>query len=83
WPIQAAQASAYILENGIFQGDIGSYNFLLGKDNVKLCDFGGSSIDGSTPPYACGVGFQPPIHDTNTLTVKDDLFALGSTVYEI
>jgi hypothetical protein len=84
WSIQAAQASAYIYENGILQGDIGCHNLLLDEDdNVKLCDFGGSSIDGSEPLCAAGAGFQLPMDDPHTFTVKDDLFALGSTIYEI
>lgn len=84
WSIQAAQASAYIHEKGILQSDMGCHNFLLDEDdNVKLCDFGGSSIDGSKPLCAPGAGYQRPTDDTDTFTVKDDLFALGSTLYEI
>ncbi|EXJ69282.1 uncharacterized protein A1O5_07318, partial [Cladophialophora psammophila CBS 110553] len=50
WSIQAAEGSAYMQEKGVIQYDIRCHKLLLDKhDNVKFCDFGGSSIDGSVP----------------------------------
>jgi serine/threonine protein kinase len=49
-----------------------------------LCDFGGSSIDGSNilefpkPRYA-----RPQLRKGGKPDVKDDIFALGTTLYEI
>lgn len=84
WSIQVAQAIAYTHERGVFQSDIGCHNLLLDEDdNIKLCDFGGSSIDGSEALYGPGTGFQRPTEDGTTISVKDELFALGSTIYEI
>ncbi|KAF2253831.1 kinase-like protein [Trematosphaeria pertusa] len=84
WSIQAAQGSAYIHEKGVLQSDIGCQNLLLDEnDNIKLCDFGGSSIDGSKPLCSPGTGFQRPTEDEDTINIRDELFALGSTIYEI
>jgi serine/threonine protein kinase len=71
----------------LFQGDIGTRNLLLdGDDNIKFCDFAGSSIDGENS-WVC-----PSIHPmypfftdraTAMPTVRSELFALGSVLYEI
>ena len=68
----------------MLQGDIGCHNLLLDNDdNVKLCDFAGSSIDGSKPYVGYGKGFKRPTADPDKINIDDELFALGSTIYEI
>lgn len=64
WSVQAAEGLAYIHARHVLQGDIGCHNLLLDHDdNVKFCDFAGSSIDGSSPYVACGKGFRRPVGD--------------------
>lgn len=50
-------------------------------DNIKLCDFAGSSIDGSKPMVYNETRGRIPRRDvTDELT---DIFALGSAIYEL
>ena len=87
WSVQAAEAIAYIHSRGIVQGDVGCYNFLLDNaGSLKLCDFGGSSIDGSG--LKVGYATRSRLHrmnweDEETPSLPAELFALGSTLYEI
>jgi len=84
WSIQTAEALAYIHTKNVLQGDIGCHNLLLDNDdNVKLCDFAGSSIDGSKPYVGYCKGFRRPTEDPDKISIGDELFALGSTIYEI
>ena len=85
WSIQAAEGLAYIHSKGVLQGDISIGNILLDKqDNLVFCDFGGSSIDGSEASVLCGTRFQRPHSSSDpALSVKDEIFALGSLIYTI
>jgi serine/threonine protein kinase len=72
---------------GNYHGDLGSHNFLVQNDGtLALADFGGSRIDGceclehpparyTRPAVISQLGLQP--------TEKDDLFALGTVLFEI
>jgi serine/threonine protein kinase len=85
WLLQVAEAVAYIHSKTVIHGDVGCHNFLV-QDNgtLALCDFGGSSIDGSEilefpkPRYA-----RPRPRLGEKPDVKDDIFALGTALYEI
>ncbi|KAF2254208.1 kinase-like protein [Trematosphaeria pertusa] len=84
---QAAEAIAYIHTKNVIHCDISTRNFLLDKNlDVKLSDFQGIYVDQN------GVVFnghalenvksylpRPSTHSNE----KSDLFALGSTLYEI
>ncbi|KMU81587.1 hypothetical protein DIZ76_010018 [Coccidioides immitis] len=90
WSIQAAEGIAYIHSKGVLQGDIGCYNMLLDdEDNLKLCDFAGSSIDGSPTTVLHGtrsqlwVESEIPSNDNAPPTIACELFALGSAIHEI
>ncbi|KAK5233206.1 hypothetical protein LTR47_005703 [Exophiala xenobiotica] len=84
WSIQAAEGSAYLHENGVIHYDMGSANLLLDQDdNIKICDFGGSSIDGSMPQGELDTDFQRPGKDDTVSNEQDDLFDLGSLIFEI
>lgn len=48
WSIHLAEALYYIHSKGVIHFDISCNNMLITEDDdLKLCDFGGSSIDGS------------------------------------
>ena len=50
-------------------------------DNLKICDFAGSSIDGSPPTVDSDTRNQTPNHANKDEAA--DIFALGSCVYEM
>lgn len=61
---------------------VGCHNMLLDSDdNLKLADFAGSSIDNSEVSVDYEVRSQLP--DVRKPTKKSDIFALGSTMYEM
>lgn len=90
WSIQAAEALAYVHSHGVRQSDISCNNFLLDyEDNVKICDFAGSQIDGGeffgcSNPSADGPdprwNWKP---GDGPIPIANELFALGSVIYEI
>ena len=87
WIIEAAECIELLHSHGVIHCDVGPHNFLLDVDlSLKICDFAGSSIDGSCASVAPGVRYRIPglsrIH-YQPATVKEDLFALGSTIYFI
>lgn len=49
----------------------------------KIIGFSGSSLDGSRPTSGEGTRFYLPRHWREQPTVATDLFALGSTLYQI
>lgn len=85
WSCQAAEGLAYIHSKEILQGDIGCHNLLLDQHNhLKFCDFAGSSIDGEDPTVCCDTRYQPYTDDSEyPVTVRTELFGLGSLLYEI
>jgi serine/threonine protein kinase len=83
WSIQTAQGLAFIHSRNILQSDIGCHNLLLDhQEDLKFCDFAGSSIDGEPPEAISGVRYRPCLGDDKT-TITTEIFALGSTLYEI
>ncbi|KAE8334491.1 hypothetical protein BDV24DRAFT_26493 [Aspergillus arachidicola] len=84
WAYQIAQAVSLLHSNGIIHCDIKPRNFLLDATlNIKIIDFSGSSLDGSKPASGEGTRFYLPRHWRDPPTVATDLFALGSTLYEV
>ena len=83
WSRQVAEGVAYIHQKNIVQGDIGCHNILLKCDEIKLCDFGGSSIHGQ--PAIAGYECRSQRWDDTreNPSIQSELFALGSTIYEI
>ena len=83
WAVQAAEALQFMHEKGVFQVDVGAHNILLDKRNdLKFCDFAGSSIDGSSCTVAPGASASKPDKDFEP-SVETELFALGSFLYEM
>lgn len=82
WALEATESIELLHSCGILQGDVGPHNFLLDVDlDLKICDFGGSSLDGSKATVVPGVRYRLP--SSQLATIKEDLFALGSTIYFI
>ncbi|KAI1162753.1 kinase-like domain-containing protein [Nemania serpens] len=87
WAMEAAEGIELLHSHGIIQADVGPHNFLLDVNlSLKICDFGGSSLDGSRATVAPGVRYRLPSlagGHIQPATIKEDLFALGSTIYFI
>ena len=84
WAIQIAQGLKHLHLCDVLQVDIGLHNVLLDSaDNAKLCDFAGSSIDGSTPTVYPSLRSEHPHLPSENPTVRSELFALGSALYEL
>ena len=86
WSLQLAIGLAYIHSKGVLQSDFGCHNVLLdNEDNLKLCDFAGSSIDNEPAIVESGDQFQKIF--VNDLAAGSELlcelFALGCALYEI
>jgi serine/threonine protein kinase len=81
WAVQLAEALEFIHRCGVIHGDVNGFNVLLDtRLDVKLADFAGSSLDGS--PLLIGVTASHE-YPGPLLSVEADLFALGSTLYEL
>ncbi|KAF2174381.1 kinase-like protein, partial [Zopfia rhizophila CBS 207.26] len=85
WCRDIAKAVQYVHDHGIRHGDIGGRNILLDSSRtVLLCDFAGSGIDGTPPRVRAEEGFKHPVLEENRNgTMRSELHALGSTIYEI
>lgn len=81
WALEAAESVELLHSLSVVQSDVGPHNFLLDANlSLKICDFGGSSLDGSKATVLPGVRYRLP---SPQATIKEDLFALGSTIYFI
>ncbi|KAJ8120701.1 hypothetical protein ONZ43_g2655 [Nemania bipapillata] len=87
WAMEAAEGVELLHSHGVVQSDVGPHNFLLDADlSLKICDFGGSSVDGSLATVIPGVRYRLPNltgRKVEPATIKEDLFGLGSTIYFI
>lgn len=81
---QAVEAVNLIHHRDIIHSDLAARQFLVDDFlNLRLSDFGGSSIQASCALGLEGVSHFLPRDDRLPNTVQSDLFALGSTLYEI
>lgn len=84
WASQVAESIDLLHRNGVLHCDTKPRNILLDTSlDIKIIDFSGSSLDGSKPASGEGTRFYLPRHYKEPPTVATDLFALGSTLYEI
>jgi len=84
WPFQAVSAVAYIHSKGVVHGDLSLHNFLLHDDGrLILCDFAGSGLDELPPNISAGVRYLNPLFDSDYPSERDDVFALGTMLYEL
>lgn len=82
WVEQIITSVAFIHSKKVLNGDISCNNVLLDEElNAKLCDFAGSSIDGQDPLICYETSHEHP--EITDISVRSELFALGSTFYEI
>ncbi|KAM0294469.1 hypothetical protein ACHAPM_011208 [Fusarium culmorum] len=85
WSIEAAQGLQLLHQCGVVHCDVGPHNFLLDGDlQLKIADFSGSSLDGSLTDIRPGSRYKAPSTSKNATgnpTIRDDIFALGSTIY--
>lgn len=80
WSRQAAEGLQYLHEKAVFQTDVGAHNLHLDeRDNLKFCDFAGSSIDREKPSVLPSSIAQCPGMDfqNGRPTVQWELFLIG------
>ncbi|KAI0593545.1 kinase-like domain-containing protein [Biscogniauxia sp. FL1348] len=97
WAAQVVDALIYIHSRNVVHGDLGIHNILVSDDlDLKLADFGGSSIDGTDMQVECAPRYHRPhswrfpIPGINDITKNwriptrtVDTFALGTVLFEI
>lgn len=82
WVEQTTEAISFIHSKGILHCDISSNNVFLDADyNAMVGDFSGSSIDKEAPLGWYGTSHSHP--DIENPSEETEIFALGSTFYEI
>ncbi|KAH0559428.1 hypothetical protein GP486_004062 [Trichoglossum hirsutum] len=85
WSRQLAESLRFVHSKGVLHGDICCNNVFLDENlDLRLGDFGGSSIDGR-PAVLCYEASHrhPDISLKGNISLKSEFFALGSTIYEI
>lgn len=83
WILAAAEGLALLHSINVIHCDFSTWNMLLDENlELKIVDFGCSSMDGAASSGVGGVRSYPAPIDHST-TAKHDIFALGSTIYEI
>ncbi|OAA45380.1 Protein kinase-like domain protein [Metarhizium rileyi] len=85
WCYEAAEAVALLHSHGIIHADIKPANMVL-DDNLglRIIDFSGCAIDNSKPLcFESARYFLPRDINVHPCSVQTDLFALGSSLFEI
>jgi serine/threonine protein kinase len=85
WSRDLANTLQYVHDHNIRHGDLGGKNLLLDSTRtIKLCDFAGSAIDDTPSTVWAQSGFRHPCDREESIsTVKAEIHALGSTIFEI
>lgn len=85
WAEEASEGLQLLHSADIIHCDVAPKNFLLDAHlALKIADFGGSSLDSSTPSACGSVRFTvADFSRSNPPTIAEDLYALGSTIYFI
>jgi serine/threonine protein kinase len=84
WALRAAEGLHILHSVGFIHCDFSPRNLLLDDDlQVKVADFGGCSMNGSWSSAMGSVRFLRPRCSSKPPNVQTDVFALGSTLYEI
>ena len=81
WTQQLAESLKFVHSKGVLHGDICCNNAFLDENlDLKLGDFGGSSIDGCPAILCYEMSHRHP--ELSDISPKGEFFALGSTIYE-
>lgn len=84
WSLQATEGLRILHSAGVIHCDFSPRNLLLDNDlQVKVADFGGCSMKGSCSSAMGSVRFLQPRFSCAAPDIQSDIFALGSTIYEI
>jgi serine/threonine protein kinase len=85
WAKQIAEAVDYMHRKGIVHCDLNARNILItDESDAVLADFGNCSIDGQQELGICyDVSCSRPGQDESHYASIDDIFALGSIIYEL
>ncbi|KAJ8103167.1 kinase-like domain-containing protein [Lipomyces tetrasporus] len=87
WIVQATEAVEFIHSRLVVHADISPRNFLLDRDlNLKICDFGGASLEGMPASAIETPRYRLPLRNRSLgqpASIKSDIFALGSVIYEV
>jgi serine/threonine protein kinase len=85
WAREAAEGLQQLHLANVIHCDVEPKNFLLDSSlSLKIADFSGSSLDGSQATACTGTRFlQPDFNWRSPPTVQQDLYSLGSTIYNI
>jgi serine/threonine protein kinase len=82
WAQQITSTVAFIHSQNVLHGDLSCNNIFLDDClNANLGDFAGSSINGEEPLICYETSHELP--GTDDISIKSEIFALGSTFYEI
>ncbi|KAK3378992.1 kinase-like domain-containing protein, partial [Lasiosphaeria ovina] len=85
--VQIVECLSRIHARGVIHSEFSTANILLDASmNAIVCDFSSSSIDGYRPQSATSIEpsfYRPHRRARDSYTVQDDLFALGSLLYEL
>lgn len=83
WAKQAADAVHVLHSADVIHCDVSPRNFLLGDDlDLRIADFGGSSLQGSKASACAPVRYTKPGLDWRAPPmIEDDIFSLGSMIY--
>lgn len=82
WACEVAEGLQFLHSRGVIHCDLRPSNLLLDSDlRLKVADFAGSSLDGSKPTIHGDRRFYVDCQETPN--EHSDLFALGSTIFEI
>ena len=86
WAKEAAEGLRYIHERGIIQGDVGCHNLILTQSGIKFIDFAGSGNNNEPALVAyewCSYRPDPTQHPDAAASIRTDIFAFGSALFEI
>ncbi|KAF1364701.1 kinase-like protein [Lizonia empirigonia] len=87
WAIDLAAGLAHIHSQRVFHCDFSCRNVVLTEQNiVKVCDFGGAGLDSEVSDGVEEPRYELPLRGRDWEArpyMKRDLFALGSSIYEI
>lgn len=85
WICELAEGMELLHSASLVHCDFSPRNMLLDESlNLKVADFGCVSIDGSQSSAGGSARFYPPrVMNRARIEIDDDLFALGSSIYEV